>query len=99
MSWLEPIEGCCEAEDTGEARGGLLIACGDGPPLLEPDPETLDLVAGVLDPVRAGDGRLMAPGRDRGPCAHGSDVLAESVTGVATVTHDLLRSAGKHVEQ
>ena len=59
-------------------RGGLLVAGGDGPPLLEPGPEPLDQVAVVVDPLRAGDGRLVALRRDRGPCAHAPDVLAEA---------------------
>ncbi|CAO4136678.1 hypothetical protein OFEAOIEE_LOCUS4437 [Methylorubrum extorquens] len=35
---LEPIERCGEAEDTGEADGGLLVARGDGAPLIEARP-------------------------------------------------------------
>ena len=99
MSSLEPIEGCGEAEGTHEADGGLLVAGGDGALLLEPSPEALDLVAVVVDPARAGDGRLVAPRRDRRPCAHVPDVLTKGVAGVATVPDDTLGHARKLVEQ
>ena len=72
---LEPVEGRGKAEDAHEADGGFLVAGSDGAPFLEPGPEPLDLVAVVADAVRAGDGRLVALGRDREPCTYVPDVL------------------------
>lgn len=69
MSSLEPIEEGCEADDAHEADGGFLIAGSDSAPLPEPDPEPLDLISVVVDPMRASDGRLVALRRDRRRCA------------------------------
>ncbi len=78
---------------------GLLVACGDGAPLLELGPEALDLVAVVVDPVRAGDGCFVALRRDRGPRARVPDVLTKGVAGVAPVPDDPLGHTRKLVEQ
>lgn len=96
---LEPIERCSEAEDTGEADGGVLVARGDGAPLLEARPEPLDDVAVVVDPIRTSELLLVALGRDRGACTGGPDVLAEAVAGIAAVAHDPLGHAGQLVEE
>src|SRR4029453_6841009 len=55
---------------------------------LEPGPEALDAVAVHIDPRRAGDGRLMALGRDRRACAEVPDEVAEGVAGVTAVADD-----------
>ena len=99
MSSLEPIEGGCEEEDAYEADGGLLVAGGDGAPLFEPGPEALDLIAVVVDPIRAGHGRFVALRRDRRPSAHTPDVLAKDVAGVAAVPHDPFGHPRQLVEQ
>src|SRR5215217_4359991 len=67
---FEPVHRCCEAEHAEEGAGGLLVAGGDGAPLLQPGPEALDKVAVVIDPGRAGDLLLIALGRDRRTRAH-----------------------------
>src|SRR5215217_4051316 len=85
---LEPIGGGGEAEHAQEAGRGLLVARRDRAPFLQPGAEALDHVAVVVDEVRAGDGGLVAPGRDRGPRATGPDQLAEGVRAVAAVAHD-----------
>src|SRR5690348_5548740 len=74
---FDPVEGGGHAEDAHEGAGGLLVAGGDGAPLLEPGPEALDQVAVVVDVVGAGDRFLVALGRDRGPRAHVPDMLPE----------------------
>lgn len=99
MSALQPIEGCGECKNAHEAGGGLPVSGGDGAPLIEPGPEALDLIAVVVDPVRAGDGRLVALRRDRGSRAHIPDVLTKGVAGVATAPDDPLGHARKLVEQ
>ena len=88
-----------EAEDAEVAGRGLLVAGGDGPPLLEPAPEPLDQAAVVVDVVGAGDRRLVAPGRDRGPRALAPDEIAEGVRAVAAVAHDPQRHAREPVEE
>ena len=77
----------------------VFVADGDGAPFLEPGPEALDLVPVVVDPVRAGDGRLVALGRDRGPRTYVPDVLTKSVAGVAPVPDDPIGHAGQVTEQ
>ena len=91
LSSLEPVDGSGEAEHADEADGGLLVSGRDGAPFLKPGPEALDLVAVVVDPVRAGDGGLVALGRDRWPCAHVPDVLTDGVAGVVATADDLER--------
>ncbi len=81
------------------ARGGLLVACGDRSPLFQPCPETLDHVAVVVDPVRAGNGCLIALGGDRWACAALPDVLPEGMAGVASISNHLLRHARQAVEE
>ena len=44
---LDPQQGGGEAEDAHEADGGLLIAGGDGAPLLQARPQPLDDIAVV----------------------------------------------------
>lgn len=39
---LKPVKASGEAEDVGEAEGGLLVAAGDRVPLLEAHPQPLD---------------------------------------------------------
>lgn len=46
---LDPIEGGGEAEDTGEADGCLVVAGGDGAPLLRARPQPFDDVAVVVN--------------------------------------------------
>src|SRR4051812_1487660 len=96
---LEPIESGSEAEDAHEAGGGLLVAGRDGAPLLEPCPEPLDLVAIVINPVRASDWCLVVFGRNSRTCAALPDVLAEGVTAQAPVSHHPLRHTGQAVEE
>src|SRR3954451_12311851 len=96
---LEPVHRGGEAEDAEVAARGLLVAGGDGPPLLEPAPEPLDQAAVVVDVVGAGHGRLVAPGRDRGPRALARDEIAEGVRAVAAVAHDPQRHAREPVEE
>ena len=69
----------------GPLRPIRLVAGCDGAPFLEARPQALDAVAIVVDPARAGDGRLVALGRDRRPCALVPDELAERVRGIAFV--------------
>ncbi len=99
VSSLEPIEGGGEVEDAHEADGGLLVAGGDGAPLLEPGPEALDLVAVVVDPIRAGHGRFVALRRDCRPSAHVPDVFAKDVAGIAAVSHDPFGHPRQLIEQ
>src|SRR3712207_2092989 len=88
-TWLlDPIHGGGHAEHAHEGARGLLVAGGDGAPLFEPCPETLDPIAVVVDPGWAGDGRLVALGRDRGAGAEAPDEVAEGMAGVAAVGHD-----------
>src|ERR671916_1850860 len=55
-TWLlDPIHGGGHAEHAHEGARGLLVAGGDGAPLFEPCPETLDPIAVVVDPGWAGD--------------------------------------------
>ena len=42
-------------------------------------------MAVVVDPLRAGDGRVGTPGRDGGPCAQVPDALAKGIRGEAAV--------------
>src|SRR5215208_3070820 len=66
---LEPVHGGGHAEHAHEGAGGLLVAGGDGAPLLESGPEALDEVPVAVDVVGAGHRRFVALGRDRGPRA------------------------------
>src|SRR3954447_26707108 len=43
-------------------------------------------MAVVVDPLRAGDGRVGTPGRDGGPCAQVPDALAKGIGGKAPIT-------------
>src|ERR671916_2795629 len=52
---LDPVHGGGHAEHAHEGAGGLLVAGGDGAPLLEPCPETFDPIAIAFDPGRAGE--------------------------------------------
>src|SRR4051794_20119410 len=85
---LDPVHGGGHAEHAHEGAGGLLVAGGDGAPLLEPRPETFDPIAVVIDPWRTSDIRLVVLGRDRGTGAEGPDEVAEGMAGVAAVGHD-----------
>src|SRR5215218_6667697 len=96
---FEPVHRCCEAEHAEESAGGLLVAGGDGAPLLQPRPEILDEVAVVVDPCRAGDLLLIALGRDRRTRAHVPDVLAESMRSEAAVAHDPKRRLRQTVQE
>src|SRR3954447_9438297 len=71
----------------------------NGTPFFQPSPEPLDLVAVVVDPLWAGDGGLGALWRDRRPRTQAPDVLAKSVTGIASVGHHPLRHAWQTVQQ
>src|SRR4051794_31515555 len=96
---LEPVHRGGEAEDAEVAGRGLLVPGRDRAPFLEPAPETFDEVAVVVDVVGAGHGRLVPPGRDRGPCAAVPDQLAEGVRAVAAIADDPQRHAGELVEE
>src|SRR4051794_5848027 len=85
---LEPVHRGGEAEDAEVAGRGLLVPGRDRAPFLEPAPETFDEVAVVVDVVGAGHGRLVPPGRDRGPCAAVPDQPAEGVRAVAAIADD-----------
>src|SRR3954452_9842171 len=79
-------------------RSSRELRC-DSTPFFQPSPEPLDLIAVVVDPVWAGDGGLVALWRDRRPRTQAPDVLAKSVTGIASVGHHPLRHARQTVEQ
>src|SRR5215208_462929 len=96
---LEPVHGGGHAEHAHEGAGGLLVAGGDGAPLLESGPEALDEVPVAVDVVGAGYRRFVALGRDRGPRAQVPDMLPKGVAGVAAVAHDPLGHPGQAVEQ
>src|SRR3712207_3200265 len=88
-TWLlDPVHGGGHAEHAHEGARGLLVAGGDGAPLFEPCPETLDPIAVVVNPGRAGDIRFVAPGRDRRAGAEAPDEIAEGMAGVSAVGHD-----------
>lgn len=53
----------------------------------------------VVDPVWAGDGRLMTLGRDRRPSTHVPDGLARGVAGVAAASYDLPGHTRQSVEE
>ena len=57
------------------------------PPLLEPRPEPLHVVAVSLDPLRTGHWGFVLFGRDRRTGATLPDVLAEGVTAEPPVSH------------
>ena len=97
--FLDPVEGGGEAEDAHEGSGGFLIAGCDGAPFLEARPQALDAVAIVVDPARAGHGRLVALGRDRRPGALVPDELAERVRGIAFVADDPSRDIRQAIDQ
>src|SRR3954468_14291715 len=82
---LEPIGSGGEAENAEERTRGLFVACGDGAPFFQPCPEVLDEMAVVVDPLRAGNGRVGTPGRDGRPCAQVPDALAKGIGGEAAV--------------
>lgn len=99
LLWFEPVERGGEAEDTGEAGSGLLVARGNSAPLLQPRPEALDSITVGVNPLWTGDGRLMPLRRDRRPRAHVPDMLAEAMAGVAAVPHHPLRHARQLIQQ
>jgi hypothetical protein len=68
---------------------------GNGAPLFQPRPEPLDHGAVGVDPLRTGDGCLIARGRNGGTCAALPDVLPEGIAGVAPISHHPLRQSGK----
>ena len=78
---------------------GLFVACGNSAPFLQARPEVLDEMAVVVDPLRAGDGRVAPFGRDGGPCAQVPDALAKSIGSEAPVTDDPARHVGQTAEQ
>src|SRR5215203_1467268 len=96
---LEPIESGREVEDAHEGRGGLLVAWGHDPPLLQSGPEPLDYVPVVVDPLRTGNRCLVALGGNGGSSTALPDVLPEGVAGVASVPHHPLRHARQAVEE
>src|SRR5690606_27527322 len=67
--------------------------------LLQPRPEALDAVAVVVDRREAGDGRLVAAGRDSRARTEIPDVLAEGLAAVAAVGDDPDRHTGQTGEQ
>ena len=95
----EPVEGGRELQDAEEAGSGLLVARRDCAPLLQPAPKALDAIAVVVDPFGAGDRGLVPLRRDRGPRAEVPGVLAEGMTGVATVGDDPPRHIWQTREQ
>ena len=64
----------------------LFVAGRNSAPLFQPCPEVLDEVAIVVDPLRAGDGRVATFGRDGGTCAQVPDALAKGFGSEAPVT-------------
>src|SRR4051794_26695101 len=96
---LEPVESGGKAEDAHEAGGCLLIAGRHRPPLFQPRPEPLHVVAIVVDPRRTGHRGFVLLGRDRRTRTQGPDVLAEGVTAQASVRHHPLRHAGQALQE
>src|SRR3954462_2856679 len=87
---------------TGGPHQGLALspmAGRRGPPLFEPCPEPLHVVAIVVDPLRTGHRGFVLLGRDRRTRAQGPDVLAEGATAQASVRHHPLRHTGQPVEE
>ena len=81
------------------SRRGLLVACGDRPPLLEPGPQVLDAVAVVVDPPRAGHGCFALLGRNGRAGAHTPDMLAKAMAAVAPIRHHPAWDPGQCVQQ
>ena len=75
-------------EDADEGCGGLLVPCCDGPPFFEPSPEPLDPVSVEINPVRTGDGGLIAAGGNGWSGSEVSDLLAEFMAAVAPIGDD-----------
>ena len=61
---------------------------GDGAPLFELCPKTLDPIEVVVDPKRIGDIDFVALRRDRGTGALVPNEVAEGMAGVSVVGHD-----------
>src|ERR671912_1510781 len=100
LLWLEPIESGSEAEDTHEAGGGLLVAGRHRPPLFQPRPEPLHVVAIGVNPLWAGDRSFILLGRDRRTRAQAPDVLAKGVAAQASVRrHHPLWHAGQALQE
>src|SRR3954452_24337606 len=74
-----------DGKDAEERPRGLFVACGDGAPLFQPCPEVLDEMAIVVDPLRAGDGRVATFGWDGGTRAQVPDTLAKGIGGEAPI--------------
>lgn len=68
-------------------------------PLLEARPQSLDDVAVAVDPVGAGDRRLVALGRHPRTRTGVPDVVAEAMAGIAAVAHHPLGHAGQLAEE
>jgi hypothetical protein len=79
--------------------GRFLIAGRHSPPLFQPGPEPLDLVAIGVDPLRAGDLVLVALRRDRRTRAQALDVLPKGVAGMTPVRHHPLRHARQALQK
>src|SRR5215207_9838156 len=77
----------------------MVIAGGNGAPLLQPRPEPLHVVAIGVDPVRAGDLFLVAPRGDGRASPQVPDVLAKGVAAQASVRHHPFRHPGQTVEE
>src|ERR671929_101531 len=78
-------------QDREKRAGRLLVAGRDRTPLLQPVPHALDTLPVHIDPVRAVDRSLVAPGRDGRPGAKIPYGRAQRVRRVASVRHDPAR--------
>src|SRR4051794_12672463 len=86
-------------QDGEERARRLLVAGRDGTPLFEPVPHPLDPLPVHIDPVRAVDGSLIAPGRDGRSGAQLPDRRAQRVRRVAPIRHDPAGDGGQKVEE
>ena len=86
-------------EDADEGCGRLLVSCCDGSPLLEPSPEPLDPVSVEINPVRTGEGGLIAARGDGRNGSEVSDLLAEFMAAVAPIGDDPFGNARQVLKQ
>src|SRR5215217_388025 len=86
-------------QDREEGARLLLGAGRDRTPLFEPVPHPLDPLPVHIDPVRAVDGSLSAPGRDGRSGAQLPDRRSQRVRRVATIGYDPAGDGGQKLEE
>ena len=94
----QPIERCGEIESACEACGGLVVACGESAPFLEPGPEVLHTVSAAIgrlvEMLMPGMRRVLSHHRLTACLLHESKPCGRGVRAVADYAADAAQQGG-----